>query len=162
MTLKLTNDQFSFHLNCQISEIVWSRTCTLAKAQMSWSAVLVEDDIGVNVLIRNPKFSWFQHICTDNFISLRRTLKADSLFEGQWFLKCWCYGKNRCEKNRYASGKAGQMCNSRCHPNLSCKNKWHILWCTVLSISIYVNISNNYALENLYLNLKYCSNLSMK
>jgi hypothetical protein len=29
----------------------------------------------------------------------------------------------RCETNRCACRKAGQMCNSRCHPNLACKNK---------------------------------------
>jgi hypothetical protein len=39
------------------------------------------------------------------------------------FLKCGCCGKNRCETNICACRKAGQMCNSRCHPNLACKNK---------------------------------------
>ena len=39
------------------------------------------------------------------------------------FLKCGCCGKNRCETNRCACRKAGQMCNSRCHPNVACKNK---------------------------------------
>lgn len=62
-------------------------------------------------------------ISIENFISLRRAVKADSLFEGQGFLKCGCCGKNRCETNRCACRKAGQMCNSRCHPNLACKNK---------------------------------------
>ena len=59
-------------------------------------------------------------ISIENFISLRRAVKADSLFEGQGFLKCGCCGKNRCETNRCACRKAGQMCNS---PNLACKNK---------------------------------------
>jgi hypothetical protein len=62
-------------------------------------------------------------ISIENFISLRRAVKVDSLFEGQGFLKCGCCGKNRCETNRCACRKAGQMCNSRCHPNLACKNK---------------------------------------
>ena len=62
-------------------------------------------------------------ISFDNFISLRRAVKADSICEGQGFLKYGCCGKNRCETNRCACRKAGQMCNSRCHPNLVCKNK---------------------------------------
>jgi hypothetical protein len=39
------------------------------------------------------------------------------------FLKCGCCGKNKFETNRCACRKVGQMCNSRCHPNLACKNK---------------------------------------
>jgi hypothetical protein len=37
-------------------------------------------------------------ISIENFISLRRAVKADSLFEGQGFLKCGSCGINRCEK----------------------------------------------------------------
>ena len=62
-------------------------------------------------------------ISIENCISLRRAVKADSLFEGQGFLKCGCCGKSRCETNRCACRKAGQMCNSRCRSNLACKNK---------------------------------------
>jgi hypothetical protein len=47
-------------------------------------------------------------ISIGHFISLRRAVKADSLFEGQGFLKCGCCGKNRCETNRCACRKAGK------------------------------------------------------
>jgi len=41
-------------------------------------------------------------ISIEHFISLRRAVKADSLFEGQAFFKCGCCGKSRCETNRCA------------------------------------------------------------
>lgn len=62
-------------------------------------------------------------ILSDNFISFRQAVKLSSICDGQGFMKCGCSGKNRCEQNRCACRKAGQMCNSRCHPNLTCKNK---------------------------------------
>ncbi|XP_071137214.1 uncharacterized protein [Mytilus edulis] len=62
-------------------------------------------------------------VSIENFISFRQAVKLSSICDGQGFLKCGCSGKNRCEQNRCACRKAGQLCNSRCHPNLSCKNK---------------------------------------
>jgi hypothetical protein len=53
----------------------------------------------------------------------KQMVKKASGDQSYGFLKCGCYGKNRCETNRCACRKAGQMCNSRCHPNLAGKNK---------------------------------------
>ena len=68
-------------------------------------------------------FLFPSEISADNFISFRQAVKLSSICEEQGFLKCGCSGKNRCEQNRCACRKAGQICNSRCHPNLTCKNK---------------------------------------
>ena len=73
-----------------------------------------------------PTYSLFlkpSNILADNIISFRQAVRLNSICDGQGFQKCGCSGKNRCEQNRCACRKAGKLCNSRCHPNLSCKNK---------------------------------------
>ena len=69
-------------------------------------------------LFRKPS-----NILANNFIFFRQSVRLNSIWDGQGFQKCGCFGKNRCDQNRCACRKAGTLCNSSCHPNLSCKNK---------------------------------------
>ena len=63
-------------------------------------------------------------ICTDNELSLRRAVKEGSVCEGQGYSRCGCSttSRLRCNTKRCLCKKSGQLCNSRCHPNLTCKN----------------------------------------
>ncbi|XP_071136484.1 uncharacterized protein [Mytilus edulis] len=61
----------------------------------------------------------------DNEISFRKAVSKVSLCDGQGYTKCGCSasGKTRCNTKRCLCKKSGQMCNSRCHPNITCSNK---------------------------------------
>jgi hypothetical protein len=63
------------------------------------------------------------NILADNFILFRQAVRLNSICDGQGIQKCGCSDKNRCEQDRCACRKAGTLCNSSCHLNLSCKNK---------------------------------------
>ncbi|XP_072380587.1 uncharacterized protein [Diabrotica undecimpunctata] len=54
-------------------------------------------------------------------ISFRKYARKDSNLGGQGFRHCNCSGQ--CNSNRCRYKKASVLCNSKCHENLSCKNK---------------------------------------
>ena len=58
-------------------------------------------------------------------ISLRQAVSSESICEGQGFTRCGCSatGKTRCNTKRCMCKKSGLLCNSRCHPNITCSNK---------------------------------------
>ena len=91
--------------------------------------------IAVKAGILNTKYSrnqfdlcpqrLLQHsdVNTEVTISLRQALKA-AASGGQGFFRCDCSkGKKQCQTNRCKCYKAKQLCNSRCHSSLNCKNK---------------------------------------
>ena len=60
----------------------------------------------------------------ENLISIREAAAFQSLTGGQGLKKCNCKSVgNRCQGNRCKCFKAKRQCTSRCHSNLTCKNK---------------------------------------
>ena len=57
----------------------------------------------------------------DSELSVRQAAAQESIGHGQGFLHCGC--KTGCQNGRCKCKKSNRLCNSRCHPNLSCKNK---------------------------------------
>ena len=72
----------------------------------------------------NQKLISLSSVIKDKEMSVRELVKADSIGNGQGYIKCGCrIGK--CDKNCVCK-KAGLVCNSRCHnkeANANCVNK---------------------------------------
>ena len=75
--------------------------------------------------LSDSNFIAIQSVNYDNEISFRKAVSKVSLCNGQGYIKCGCSasGKTRCNTKRCLCKKSGQMCNSRCHPNLTWSNK---------------------------------------
>lgn len=81
----------------------------------------------LNTLYSRNQFT----ICTENFIypedvpdeevSLRTTVRQQSLVGGQGFKKCHCFKK--CSTKKCRCKAANMKCNSKCHNSLPCCNK---------------------------------------
>jgi hypothetical protein len=52
---------------------------------------------------------------------IRSAVWSLSIGNGQGYLRCQCWGM--CLTKRCFCFKAGNLCNSACHPKLACKNK---------------------------------------
>ena len=62
-----------------------------------------------------------QEIDRAQVVTLRQASSYQSKTGGQGFFKCNC--KTNCTSKRCTCAREGVSCNSRCHPNKSCKNK---------------------------------------
>jgi len=71
------------------------------------------------------KFLDIGSINNENELSLRQAVSSVSLCDVQGFTRCGCSttGKTRCNTKRCLCKKSGLLCNSRCHPNITCSNK---------------------------------------
>ena len=57
----------------------------------------------------------------DTDLSIRQTVTKQSFGGGQGFMRCSC--RAGCQDGRCKCKKNNVLCNSRCHPNIACKNK---------------------------------------
>ena len=57
----------------------------------------------------------------DADLSIRQTLTKQSFGGGQGFTRCSC--RAGCQNGRCKCKRSNVLCNSRCHPNIACKNK---------------------------------------
>ena len=62
-------------------------------------------------------------------IALRNAGRSVSVCGDQGFTKCGCSasGKLRCNTKICACKKVAMLCNSRCHPNIACNNKYVVI-----------------------------------
>ena len=75
--------------------------------------------------LSNSKFLDIGSINNENELSLRQAVSSVSLCDGQGFTQCGCCttGNTRCNTKRCLCKKSVLLCNSRCHPNITCSNK---------------------------------------
>ena len=57
----------------------------------------------------------------DADLSIRQTVTKQSFGGGQGFTRCSC--RAGCQNGRCKCKRSNVLCNSRCHPNITCKNK---------------------------------------
>jgi hypothetical protein len=65
-----------------------------------------------------------------NELMVRSAVRSLSIGNGQGYVRCQCRGM--CLIKRCFCFKAGNLCNSACHPKLTCKNKTDFLNSTKL------------------------------
>ncbi len=58
----------------------------------------------------------------EELISLREVARRESICGGQGFKRCGC--STGCKTNICSCRKEKKLCNSKCHQNTSCCNKW--------------------------------------
>jgi hypothetical protein len=75
--------------------------------------------------LSDRKYLHIGSINNEHELSFRQAARSVLLCDGQGFARCGCSttGKTRCNTKRCLSKKSGLLCNSRCHPNITCSNK---------------------------------------
>lgn len=92
--------------------------------QVGTKSGILKNWFNINQLTSVSKINFEQKdIFLDKVITLREACAEQSLFSGQGYTKCNCRtSAYQCTSNRCTCVKAQQICNSKCHPGLTCKN----------------------------------------